>query len=337
MAITSQPFQPKITQAGLAAAINASNNGVQLPITHIALGTGQKAPDGSETQLVAFKQASPIGGGGRVGPTQCRVHAAFQAGQNDDYLCKEVGFYSGNPATGGTLFAYYSTTDETKQPIVYVSDQFFVSVSYTLGLAALPADSVTVVVDQDASTALLLIGNHETAEDPHPQYLREVDIDVNGIILAAKKAVYPVGSLFHTKEDRNPADILGFGVWSRISGRFILGVQPSDPAIGTAGLEGGSRTGTVGLVIPRDGWGDEGGPPGTMPRGRLMVGSGQHENKEVLESLRQAGNGNQVSATVDKMPPYLTYHIWERQPDPTPAGSGQGFDPNTSSGGVISG
>ncbi len=78
-----------------------------------------------------------------------------------------MGFYLGHPDAGGILLAVYSTTDPALQPIVYVSDRFLVTTSYTLGLAGLPAGSVTVQVDQNAQAMLLLIGNHESANDPH--------------------------------------------------------------------------------------------------------------------------------------------------------------------------
>lgn len=45
--------------------------------------------------------------------------------------------------------------------------------------------------------------------------------------------------------------------------------------------------------IPRDGWGTSGSAPGSMPIGRLVVGSSQNEYGETLESIRAAG-GNQT-------------------------------------------
>jgi hypothetical protein len=51
----------------------------------------------------------------------------------------------------------------------------------------------------------------------------------------------------------------------------------------------GGTTGTSSVVVARDGWGTTGGAIGTVTEGRLVVGSGQPEQQEGLESLRAAG------------------------------------------------
>lgn len=339
MPINSTPFVPQITSAGLAAEVNARNNGHSLAITHVALGTGQRTPDGSETGLVALKLVSPIGGGGRISPTAFRIHAAFQAAPNDEFDAGEVGFYAGDPFNGGVLFAYYSTEDATKQPLVFASDQFYVSTSYTLNLSALPDAAVTVTVDQNASTVMLLIGNHETAADPHPQYLQSAEIDVENLILQAKKACYPVGSMFVTNQEGNPSDLLGFGNWQRIEGMFIAGASTnaSDPDFFQAGTTGGLREQSLSVFIPSTGWGTSGGSPGSIEPGRLVVGSGAGEVNEILESLRAAGNGRYSEPQqLYTLPPFITRHIWERLADVIPEGSGTGFDPNATTGGTLS-
>lgn len=43
------------------------------------------------------------------------------------------------------------------------------------------------------------------------------------------------------------------------------------------------------VTVPCQGWGSTGGAPGTVEHGRLVVGSGTGEIKEVLESLRASG------------------------------------------------
>ena len=75
------------------------------------------------------------------------------------------------------------------------------------------------------------------------------------------------------------------------------------------------------LSVPRDGWGTSGSALGTATSGRLLVGSGQAEINEGLESIRAAGSdlsladhshtasSNSVAdhshtATVDTVPPY---------------------------------
>ena len=78
--------------------------------------------------------------------------------------------------------------------------------------------------------------------------------------------------------------------------RFVVGAGASYEVNAT----GGSNTGTTNtkslttssttLTVPRDGWGTTGGPLGTAQNGRLLVGSGQREYAEGLESIRASGS-----------------------------------------------
>jgi hypothetical protein len=166
---TSTPLQPTITTAGLTAIFNAQNTGVEFALTHIAFGTAQYTPDGSETALRAEMVRVPIAGGGRISPTQIQIYAVAMAALGHPFFVGEVGFFGNN---GTTLLAVYSST---ATPSLFLSDTVSTSVSYALGLAALPANTVTVTIDPSASAALLLIGNHVAAADPHPQYVEKVN------------------------------------------------------------------------------------------------------------------------------------------------------------------
>lgn len=257
----SLPFVPRITQAGLNAAVSAAGLQLSVQVTHIAIGTGLYNPTGLETALVNRRLTSPIAGGGKISPTQLRLHASFQAAPGGAFSCGEVGFYLGHPDTGGILLALYSTTDAALQPIVYVSDRFLVTNSYTLGLSALPAGSVTVLVDQNAQAMLLLMGNHEIADDPHgdrkfaamadqahveaphphSQYLRSTDLDAIAIYTLKKN--YGGGGVYTTYDDtRNPNEIFGFGTWALCGiGRVFVGQNAADPDFETVGQQGGAK------------------------------------------------------------------------------------------------
>jgi hypothetical protein len=163
------PVQPTVTQAGLAAIFNAQSTGVEFALTHIAFGTAQYVPDGSETALQAEKVRVTIAGGGRISPTQIQIYAIAQAVAGSPFFVGEVGFFGDD---GTTLLAVYSST---ATPNLFLSDTVSTSVSYALGLAALPASSVTVTIDPSASAALLLIGEHVAEADPHPQYVQKVN------------------------------------------------------------------------------------------------------------------------------------------------------------------
>lgn len=64
----------------------------------------------------------------------------------------------------------------------------------------------------------------------------------NEIILEVKNAMRPVGSLFFTDSDENPADTFGFGTWERIKGKVIVGVDEEDEDFKTVNTEIGNKT-----------------------------------------------------------------------------------------------
>lgn len=168
-------IKPKITDAGLAAAINAKANGFQLAITHIALGTGtydSETSGAALTSMVSRKEQATVGAGVVSGTGGCRIMVRFGPweGTPSTYNATELAFYAGDPAAGGILFAVFSTTSGiivTRNLIDYIS-------TFTLQLTRIPSGSVTVTVDPTATQALALIALHEGATDPHAQYVKKI-------------------------------------------------------------------------------------------------------------------------------------------------------------------
>ncbi len=59
------------------------------------------------------------------------------------------------------------------------------------------------------------------------------------------QALWPVGSVYITTTDRDPGEAFGFGKWSRIEGRFLVGYEAGDPDFGVPSAIGGERTAPV--------------------------------------------------------------------------------------------
>jgi len=150
-------------------------------------------------------------------------------------------------------------------------------------------------------------------------------------VQAAFQALHPVGSIYiNATNNTNPGTLLGFGTWTAFgAGRVPVGFNASDPDFDTAEETGGSKThshntesaGTHDHSIPRDGWGNEGGSPGTIQYGRLVVGSGNGEIRETLESLYGSGINNTSSTagahthtvtSASSLQPYITVYMWKR-------------------------
>jgi len=165
-------IQPKITDVGLAAAQNAKANGLELELTHIALGTGKYTPTYGQTALVGYKERAAINASAPKGPNGFQVSATFPEWTSTAYAVGEIGIYAGDPQAGGILFAVFSSASTlvTRSAVAYV-------VSMSMLLTRVPDASVTVNVDTDLGTCATLIASHIAQADPHPQYLLETAAD----------------------------------------------------------------------------------------------------------------------------------------------------------------
>ena len=161
-------INPLITDAGLAAAIAASGSGLQLAITHVALGAGQYTPSNSQTAMTDRREKAAIAGGMVSGTGSFRLSVLFPSWGAAAYNASEMGFYAGDPDAGGVLFAVYSTASGlivNRTNIDYVA-------SFAMQLTRVPAGSVTVTVDVSVSQAMAQLANHLGDVNPHNQYVR---------------------------------------------------------------------------------------------------------------------------------------------------------------------
>ncbi len=170
-------FIPKITAAGEASAISASESGIKVRLTHVAFGTGQYDPTGAETALFNEVFRAPVTGAMRPKPNQLRV-----AGVWSEYLAEseigEVGFYAGD-----VLFAIWSR--ETGGPIGFKTAGVDFVIFAELVFSSIPADSIEVVINPDVSEALSALVVHEAADNAHPQYLlRSNFVNAHRLMLA---------------------------------------------------------------------------------------------------------------------------------------------------------
>ena len=84
--------------------------------------------------------------------------------------------------------------------------------------------------------------------------------------------------------------------------RFVVGAGSLSAVNATGGnvtattSNTGLTTSSKTLSVSRDGWGTTGGPLGTATAGRVLVGSGQAEYSEGLESIRAAGSNRSLGS-----------------------------------------
>lgn len=170
-------FVPKVTQAGKAAAIDASNAGLTLRITAMSYGTGQYDPTGFETALFNEVKRVPVSGAMRPRPNQMRVGGVW-ADHAAESEIGEIAFWAGN-----VLFAVWSR--KTGGPIGYKTLGVDFVAFYDLVFDEVPAGSIEVVINTDVSEALSALLVHEVADDAHSQYLlRAAFVDAHALMTA---------------------------------------------------------------------------------------------------------------------------------------------------------
>jgi hypothetical protein len=139
------------------------------------------------------------------------------------------------------------------------------------------------------------------------------------------QSLYPVGSLYmNASDNRNPSLILGFGSWTQVQGRFIVGQQPSDPSFGTAGSTGGNRTHNHSGSVGGTALTNEQLPNHTHGGGIAFTGSGNIDgypsgapnlDNYSIADTSSAGGGQPHAHTIasdSNLPPFFVAFIWRR-------------------------
>lgn len=124
-----------ITDAGLAALVNAENNGtLPVVISHLAYGSGQYTPTASQTALkTPIKDVTAVSGGA-VG--EHVLHVTAEDASSDAYTVYEIGVF----LEDGTLFAVGSQNS----PFLQKAAASISLLSVDITLADFSAASVTV-------------------------------------------------------------------------------------------------------------------------------------------------------------------------------------------------
>jgi len=72
----------------------------------------------------------------------------------------------------------------------------------------------------------------------------QLDAIVGGSSQPTLEAIYPVDSLYLSFNNTSPATALGFGTWTQIKGKFLVGVDDTDTDFDVSGETGGAKSHT---------------------------------------------------------------------------------------------
>lgn len=176
-------INPKLTLAGQAAAFIASSTGVELKLTHTSYGRGHYDPTGDEVAL-----ADPVGskillaGGGRPTPYQLRTVSVWKENVGQVAI-GEIAWWAGDVLA----FIWSKASGEIAS---YKTDGVAYVLFSDLKLAQVPAGSINIEINPGESVALAALGEHESFEHAHPQYLlRKSVASDSGPLMGLKHSV----------------------------------------------------------------------------------------------------------------------------------------------------
>lgn len=118
--------------------------------------------------------------------------------------------------------------------------------------------------------------------------------------------VYPVGSIYMSVNNTNPATLFGFGTWEQIKDTFLLSAGDTY----TAGATGGEATHTLTTqeIPPHNHYLASNTPSGSANSiSVLSVNQGQDTN--ISQRISSSTGGGQAH---NNMPPYLVVYMWKR-------------------------
>lgn len=125
-------------------------------------------------------------------------------------------------------------------------------------------------------------------------------LEINGVKVPLPLSAFPVGAIYMSINDTNPASFLG-GTWERIKDRFLLSAGDSYDA----GSEGGSADAVIvehnHAIATKNyaaiGSAENGAAIGIVSENTLW--------KNSIKSVGESGKGK-------NMPPYLAVYMWKR-------------------------
>lgn len=145
-------------------------------------------------------------------------------------------------------------------------------------------------------------------------YVEDLDDTVTDAVAAALEAMMPVGFVVTLGVSTNPATLYGFGTWSRIQGRVVVGVSDSDSDFDLNDT-GGEKTHTLTIdEMPSHNHSNTNSSGGqVLARGSNGTGSGDLATSGG-RSINSAGTGSSTGGgeAHNNLQPYISKYVWER-------------------------
>lgn len=167
--------------------------------------------------------------------------------------------------------------------------------------------------------------------------IKSLIIRDNDIAVTNLDRAYPVGAIYISASETNPATLFGFGTWEQLKDRFLLSAgdtyeagatggeaehtltvneMPSHTHLPTTATPGTSAYNKYAFTLNRD-WGSDSiarynisSGTGLIAMAAKTTASDYGGNDDIYQSFETAATGG--SQAHNNMPPYLTVYVWKR-------------------------
>jgi len=231
----------------------------------------------------------------------------------------ELTVYTGDGALFPAAPFYLTISPKNKWSRKINSEIVLVTAKYT--------DTFTITRAQKGTTAMEfsygdLVANGiykedlddlETALEAYADSVADAAVDT--AVFAALQAMMPVGFVVTLGVNTNPATLYGFGTWTAIAGRVIVGISGSDTEFDTLNETGGAKSVTLTSA--------QSGIPSHTHQQRVGNGS-VGAILSVTQAYYSAATGFGAAQATDtnaaadaaqahtNLQPYIVKYVWER-------------------------
>ncbi|NNP70397.1 phage tail protein [Acinetobacter sp. Ac_5812] len=165
-------IQYYLTDAGKGVALNAASLGLNVSLSHIAIGTAKYEPLTAlgNSSLVAEVGRYPLNGGG-VEPNSHTLRFVSSI----EPIITADGFEIGIYTDAGVLFAIAATTTNT--PLIRLVENIVTISTFGMILSTINLANLIVTIDPNTPICIALMNQHLDHPNPHPQYALNVDVN----------------------------------------------------------------------------------------------------------------------------------------------------------------
>lgn len=159
-----------LTDAGRNAALSAASLGLNVTLSHIAVGTSKYDPATAlaNTTLVSEVERYLLNGGS-VEPISHTLRFVSNIEPTISEDCFEIGLITDD----GVLFAIASTTAST--PLIRLVANIVSIATFGMILANIDLTNLIINIDPNTPIAIALMNEHLEHPNPHPQYAFDND------------------------------------------------------------------------------------------------------------------------------------------------------------------